>query len=115
MQASYRNVYDAYLRIFARLGLDVSPVEAESGAIGGDVNHEFMVPSAVGEDHFVRCPGCGYAANVEAATRGGFGDPVAPDAGRPGALVEHHTPDRPGIDEVVAFFDDPGRHRAPTC
>ena len=56
MQASYRTVYDAYLRIFDRLGLDVSPVEAESGAIGGDVNHEFMVPSAVGEDHFVRCP-----------------------------------------------------------
>ncbi len=85
MQASYRAVYDAYLRIFARLGLDVSPVEAESGAIGGDVNHEFMVPSAVGEDHFVRCVACGYAANVEAAARGGFGDPVAPDAGAPAA------------------------------
>ena len=106
MQASYRIVYDAYLRIFARLGLDVSPVEAESGAIGGDVNHEFMVPSAVGEDHFVRCVACGYAANVEAAARGGFGDPVAPDAGAP-ALAEHHTPDRPGIDRVVEFFDDP--------
>ena len=106
MQASYGVVYDAYLRIFARLGLDVSPVEAESGAIGGDVNHEFMAPSAVGEDHFVRCRACGYAANVEAATRGGFGDPVAPDASAADA-VEHHTPDRPGIDGVVAFFDDP--------
>ena len=70
MQASYRAVYDAYLRIFGRLDLDAVPVEAQSGAIGGDVNHEFMVPSAVGEDHFVRCPSCGYAANVEAATRG---------------------------------------------
>jgi len=107
MQASYRIVYDAYLRIFARLGLDVSPVEAESGAIGGDVNHEFMVPSAVGEDHFVRCVACGYAANVEAAARGGFGDPVAPDAVAP-AVADHHTPDRPGIDRVVAYFDDPG-------
>ena len=106
MQASYRVVYDAYLRIFARMGLDVSPVEAQSGAIGGDVNHEFMVPSAVGEDHFVRCVSCGYAANVEAATRGGFGDPAAPD-GSAAAVVEHHTPDRPGIDLVVAFFDDP--------
>jgi prolyl-tRNA synthetase len=106
MQASYGVVYDAYLRIFARLGLDVSPVEAESGAIGGDVNHEFMVPSSVGEDHFVRCVACGYAANVEAATRGGFGDPVAPDAAAP-AAVEHHTPDRAGINDVVAFFDDP--------
>ncbi len=71
MQASYRSVFEAYLKIFARLGLDVSPVEAESGAIGGDVNHEFMVPSSVGEDEFVSCPACGYAANVEAATRGG--------------------------------------------
>jgi len=106
MQASYRTVYEAYLRIFDRLGLDASPVEAESGAIGGDVNHEFMVPSAVGEDHFVRCVSCGYAANVEAAARGGLGDPVTPAPDAP-ALVEYHTPDRPGIAEVVAFFDDP--------
>ena len=106
MQASYRVVYDAYLRIFARMGLDISPVEAESGAIGGDVNHEFMVPSAVGEDHFVRCVSCGYAANVEAATRGGFEDPVAPDPDAPPMAV-HDTPDRPGIDLVVAYFDHP--------
>jgi len=106
MQVSYGVVYDAYLHIFARLGLDVSPVEAESGAIGGDVNHEFMVPSAVGEDYFVRCVSCGYAANVEAATRGGFDDPVDPDPEAP-AMAEHHTPDLPGIDPVVAFFDDP--------
>ena len=105
MQATYKVVYDAYLRIFARMGLDVSPVEAESGAIGGDVNHEFMVPSVVGEDHFVRCVACGYAANVEAATRGGFGDPVAPAPDAP-AVVDHHTPERPGIDQVVGFFDD---------
>ena len=79
MQASYRTVFDAYLRIFGRLGLDVTPVEAESGAIGGDVNHEFMVPSVVGEDHFVHCPSCGYAANVEAAERrvGVSGAPAA--------------------------------------
>ena len=108
MQESYRTVYHAYLRIFARLGLDVTPVEAQSGAIGGDVNHEFMVPSPVGEDHFVRCPSCGYAANVEAAVRGDV-DPGPADtaAGKP-ALEEHHTPDRPGIDAVVAFFADRG-------
>ena len=106
MQASYRTVYDAYLRIFARMGLDVSPVEAESGAIGGDVNHEFMVPSVVGEDHFVRCVACGYAANVEAATRRGRHAVAPPAAGAP-AVVDHHTPDRPGIEQVVSFFDDP--------
>jgi len=106
MQASYGVVYDAYLRIFARMHLDVSPVEAESGAIGGDVNHEFMVPSVVGEDHFVRCSGCGYAANVEAAARGGFDDPPAPPSDA-APVVEHHTPERPGIEQVVAYFDDP--------
>jgi prolyl-tRNA synthetase len=106
MQGSYGVVYDAYLRIFARMGLDVSPVEAASGAIGGDVNHEFMVPSDVGEDHFVRCTSCGYAANVEAAERGGFTEPVDPPADAT-SLEEHHTPDRAGIEQVVAFFDDP--------
>src|ERR1700722_2879226 len=106
MQESYRKVFDAYLRIFGRLDLDVVPVEATSGAIGGDVNHEFMVPSVVGEDHFVSCPSCGYAANVEAATR------AVPDPGPPadtsGAepMTEHLTPDRRGIAEVVAFFAD---------
>jgi prolyl-tRNA synthetase len=105
MQASYRTVFDAYLRVFGRLDLEAVPVEAESGAIGGDVNHEFMVPSAVGEDHFVRCPSCGYAANIEAAARG-----VAAAAGGadPGPMVEHHTPGRPGIAEVVGFFADDG-------
>ncbi len=106
MQASYQTVFDAYLRIFARLGLDVTPVEAESGAIGGDVNHEFMVPSPIGEDEFVSCPSCGYAANVEAATRQvaatAGAAPPAPD------LVEHHTPDRPGIRDVVEHFSDQG-------
>ncbi len=109
MQASYQTVFDAYLRIFARLGLSVTPVEAQSGAIGGDVNHEFMVPSVAGEDHFVSCPSCGYAANVEAATRAvprvAAGGTEVADAG---PVVDHHTPDRPGITEVVSFFADPG-------
>ena len=109
MQASYQTVFDAYLRIFARLGLSVTPVEAQSGAIGGDVNHEFMVPSVAGEDHFVSCPSCGYAANVEAATRAvprvAAGDAEVAEAG---PVVDHHTPDRPGITEVVSFFADQG-------
>ena len=80
MQSSYRAVFDAYLRIFGRLDLDVRPGRGPSGAIGGDVNHEFMVPSAVGEDHFVQCPSCGYAANVEAAEPEGGADPSAHSA-----------------------------------
>ena len=111
MQASYQAVFDAYLAIFRRLDLDVRPVEAESGAIGGEVNHEFMVPSAVGEDFFVACPSCGYAANVEAAERGPRVDRA--DGGGAGAAapperVEHHTPGRPGIDDVLPLFAEDG-------
>jgi prolyl-tRNA synthetase len=107
MQASYQVVYDAYVRIFRRLGLDATPVEAESGAIGGDVNHEFMVPSAVGEDFFVRCPSCQYAANVEAAERGEVfpaEDQSAAADGPP--LTEHPTPGQTSVDQVVESFTD---------
>ncbi|HMD45114.1 MAG TPA: proline--tRNA ligase [Acidimicrobiales bacterium] len=103
MGVSYRQVLDAYLAIFERLHLDVTPVEAQSGAIGGDVNHEFMVASAVGEDHFVRCPSCGYAANIEAAERA-VAVPRAEGSEDPVALAEHHTPGRAGIDDVVVQF-----------
>jgi prolyl-tRNA synthetase len=101
MQESYRLMYDAYCRVFDRCGLTYEPVEALSGAIGGEVNHEFMVPSAIGEDFFVRCSRGDYAANVEAA-RAGERDlhGQLPEE----ALEEHHTPGRPGIDLVVEFF-----------
>lgn len=59
--------HDAYLRIFRRLGMDVIPVRASSGAMGGKESVEFMVASAVGEDDVVHCANCGYAANVETA------------------------------------------------
>jgi prolyl-tRNA synthetase len=70
MRSSYQRIYDAYGRIYARLGLAAIPVEADAGSIGGDVNHEFMVASAIGEDRFASCGQCGYRANVEAARRG---------------------------------------------
>jgi len=100
MRTSYQAMYDAYCRIFDRLGLTYTPVEADAGAIGGDVNHEFMVPSPIGEDVFARCTSCDYAANVEAAEAAERGPSTAP--GQP--LEEHATPDRPGIDLVVDFF-----------
>ncbi|MEA3077162.1 MAG: prolyl-tRNA synthetase [Actinomycetota bacterium] len=106
MQAAYRRMYDAYCRIFDRAGLTYTPVEAASGAIGGEVNHEFMVPSAIGEDFFVRCPAGDYAANTEAAVAG---DRWYDSATAPEDLVEHHTPDRPGIDLVVEHFAAEGR------
>ena len=106
MRVAYKTMYDAYCRIFDRCGLEYTPVEASSGAIGGDVNHEFMVPSAIGEDVFARCPTGDYAANIEAAEHGAA-DVSASDAAHD-PLEEHHTPDRPGIDLVVEFFADRG-------
>ncbi|MEP9410679.1 MAG: proline--tRNA ligase [Candidatus Brocadia sp.] len=67
LNRSYKSMYDAYCRIFDRCGLDYIVCEADSGAMGGDVSHEFMVPSQVGEDVLIRCMKCGYSANRERA------------------------------------------------
>ena len=67
---SYDAMYEAYCRIFERCGVPYLPVEAESGPIGGDASHEFMIPSDNGEDTVVHCPQCGYAANTEKAEIG---------------------------------------------
>ncbi len=70
LNASYDTMYEAYCRIFDRCGLPYVAVEAESGPIGGDASHEFMVPCTTGEDIVVRCEKCGYAANRERAEIG---------------------------------------------
>jgi len=67
---SYERMYAAYCKIFSRCGLKYLAVEAESGPIGGDVSHEFMVPAENGEDKVLHCPDCGYAANQERAEIG---------------------------------------------
>ena len=68
--ASYQKMYDAYTRIFARCGLKAFPVEADTGVIGGNYSHEFMVPAETGENEVAFCEACGYAANIEKATSG---------------------------------------------
>jgi prolyl-tRNA synthetase len=68
--ASYHKMYDAYKRIFDRCGLQNFPVEADTGVIGGNYSHEFMVPADTGENEVVYCEACGYAANIEKATSG---------------------------------------------
>ena len=68
--ASYKKMYDAYTRIFARCGLKAFPVEADTGVIGGNYSHEFMVPAETGENDVAYCEACGYAANIEKATSG---------------------------------------------
>ena len=105
LKASYKLMYDAYHRVFERCGLSFRPVEAQAGEIGGDVNHEFMAVAAVGEDDFVWCRACDYAANVEAAVRGAPANGEA--AGGPGdeeAMAAVHTPDLPGIKGVSEFL-----------
>ena len=68
--ASYKKMYEAYNRIFERCGLQSFPVEADTGVIGGNYSHEFMVPAETGENDVVYCEACGYAANIEKATSG---------------------------------------------
>jgi prolyl-tRNA synthetase len=68
MRDSYRLMYDAYVKVFDRLGLEYVVVEADPGQIGGGVNHEFMALADVGEDLFVRCENGDYLADTEAAT-----------------------------------------------
>jgi prolyl-tRNA synthetase len=109
LRESYRKMYDAYCRVFERCGLTFRAVEAQSGEIGGDVNHEFMAVAAVGEDDFVWCKACDYAANVEAARRDHSKlHTVVPNApaheGEPPALEEVHTPGLAGIQGVAEFL-----------
>ncbi|TGO05926.1 proline--tRNA ligase [Serinibacter arcticus] len=95
--ASYQAQRDAYERIFARLGLPYVIVTATSGAMGGSRSEEFLSPSPIGEDTYVRSAG-GYAANVEAVTTP-VPEPV-PFDGAPAAHVED-TPDTPTIASLV--------------
>ncbi|MBB2925037.1 proline--tRNA ligase [Cellulomonas cellasea] len=99
---SYQRQRDAYERIFTRLGLEYVIVAATSGAMGGSRSEEFLTPTGIGEDTFVRSAG-GYAANVEAVTT------VVPDAvpfdDAPAAHVED-TPDTPTIDTLVALANE---------
>ncbi|SNS22388.1 prolyl-tRNA synthetase [Noviherbaspirillum humi] len=67
MQRSYQIMYDAYVRIFNRFGLQFRAVAADNGAIGGSGSHEFHVIADTGEDALVYCPTSSYAANIEAA------------------------------------------------
>lgn len=103
MAETYERAVAAYLEIFEAVDLPVTPVVAQSGAIGGDVNHEFMVPSPIGEDHFASCANCGYHANTEAAERR---TPHARPVGEVGAMAVHATPGIVAIEEVVQFFGD---------
>lgn len=98
---SYKAMYEAYCRIFTRLGLDFTIVDADSGAMGGSGSQEFMVKSPVGEDGIAYCDACGYAANYEKCEcivdekpqiEGDFD------------MEKVHTPNAHTIEELVEFL-----------
>ncbi|MFE7311220.1 proline--tRNA ligase, partial [Streptomyces sp. NPDC057546] len=90
----------AYIRIFERLGLDHRIVSAVSGAMGGSASEEFLAPAPAGEDTFVDCPDCDYAANTEAVTF----KAVAADGPAHGPVEELDTPDTPTIESLAALL-----------
>jgi prolyl-tRNA synthetase len=100
---SYRLHREAYIKIFTRLGFDYRIVSAVSGAMGGSASEEFLAPAAAGEDTFVDCPACDYAANTEAVTTA---VPPVRDADH-GPLEELDTPDTPTIETLAAHLGVP--------
>ncbi|HPQ41193.1 MAG TPA: proline--tRNA ligase, partial [bacterium] len=100
----YPKVFDAYLRIFRRCGLDPQPVEADTGMMGGSGSHEFMALVESGEDTVVRCDKCGYAANAENAV---IREPIFDRDPEMLPVEEVATPDRESIEEVAAFLGIP--------
>ena len=102
LDISYNKHRDAYVKTFDRLGLKYNIVKAVSGAMGGSKSEEFLAPCTTGEDTYVLCPQCGFAANVEAMVT----KVDAVDASQTPALEELDTPNTPTIDSLVAVLNE---------
>ncbi len=111
LDESYKKMYDAYCRIFTRLGLDFTIVDADSGAMGGSGSQEFMVKSPVGEDGIAYCDDCGYAANYEKAEC--IPQPKSSPEGDLD-MEKIHTPNVHTIEELVAFMNAEAHNFAKT-
>jgi prolyl-tRNA synthetase len=102
LAATYEAMYQAYVRIFTRLGLTFRAVQADTGAIGGNASHEFQVLADSGEDAIAFSDGSDYAANIEKA------EALAPAVARPAAAAELtrvDTPSQKTIADVAAFLE----------
>jgi len=110
LEASYARHRQAYIDTFTRLGLEFVIVSAMSGAMGGSASEEFLAPTVVGEDSFVRCSSCDYAANVEAVIT-----PVPSARGLDGLPASHvePTPNAASIEELVALSNSAESLRRP--
>lgn len=109
----YPRVYNAYLRIFARCGIEAIPIEADSGIMGGTGSHEFMLKSEFGEDRFVMCSHCMYRANTQKAVgkkdslKLSLGEEVPP-------IEETSTPGVTTIAQLMEFFGISREHMLKT-
>ncbi len=103
LDASYQKHRDAYIRIFDKLGFEYVIVAAHAGAMGGSKSEEFLAKAEVGEDTYVRCSACDYAANVEAVKVPA--PPALPYDGVPAAHAEQ-TPDTPTIETLVDHLNE---------
>lgn len=111
LERYYQRCFRAYERIFARVGIpEVIAVSSDSGMMGGDLSHEFMLLTPVGEDSIAICPKCGYRANVEAAACVVRND--REEAG--GELTPVHTPGCHSIADVCAFLGVPASRSCKT-
>lgn len=102
LEISYQKHREAYVKTFNRLGLKFNIVSAVSGAMGGSKSEEFLAPCVTGEDTYVLCPNCGYAANVEAMVTKlpASTFDTAPE------MEILDTPDTPTIDSLVAVMNE---------
>ena len=104
LDRTYRAMEKAYCRIFERCGLGYTPVEADTGNIGGSESHEFMVLADTGEDAIMTCTTCGYGANVEKAQTGAV-DPAPPwPLAETQTPSEVNTPSMRSVEEVAQFL-----------
>lgn len=97
LEKYYQRAYDAYVRIFKRIGMKrVVAVKSDSGMMGGNIAHEYMLLTAIGEDSIVICPECGYKANMEIAVTNRL--PVRDEKSE--ELKEVYTADKKDIESV---------------
>ncbi len=111
LDETYQLMHRTYCAIFDRLGLDYRPVQADSGAIGGNASHEFHVLASSGEDAIVFSTDSGYAANIEKA------EAVTPAGERPGPtqpMTEVSTPGQRTIEAVSRFLNIPAHQSVKT-
>ena len=103
LDISYENMYRCYENVFSRMELDVMPVEADTGAMGGNGSHEFIAKADAGESEIAFCSSCKMAATVERAAC----SKAEPDSDDELPVSKVHTPDKKTIEEVCEYLNKP--------